>query len=414
MARRAVQHAPDLEDSRHLNGLQHRPSQFILEGGWRSGGGDAGSGPQLDQYEGLLRSMMEGESERRAYLEHDGRTQMNYVKSNDGWFWSLCVWEGRAFDRIMWPWFFLTVNATIWTVLSEMNIIKYGAGANASGWETFYVAILNTSLAFLLVFRLNRAAERFWLARQNWGVVVGLGRHFCSGVITHGKHDPQQRDEAIKWTAAFAVASMQFMRGYSECPAAALLGILSTEETVRLHRAPHPPLYASCQIRSALQELFCITVDTPPALAHLYAQQLQILETSLNGMMDNEGAMERIRSTPLPLVYVTHLRTFLLLFLLTMPYIWEYAWGWSTIPIVAVSSYALLGLEGASQEVESPFEHDRPNHLNMDAYCLLILSNIQQMLQHSADREIEKRLLNSDEESKTSDGIREASDPPPS
>jgi putative membrane protein len=98
--------------------------------------------------------------------------------------------------------------------------------------------------------------------------------------------------------------------------------------------------------------------------------------------------MERIRSSPLPLVYVAHLRTFLLLFLIALPYLSEPSWGWATIPIVAVTSFALLGLETAAVECEAPFRQDRTNHLNIGSYCLLLLSNVQQSLQHAVDKEM--------------------------
>jgi putative membrane protein len=69
----------------------------------------------------------------------------------------------------------------------------------------------------------------------------------------------------------------------------------------------------------------------------------------LNNMMDQEGTpgtRGQIRSTPLPLVYATHLRTFLLLFLISLPYGWYRSWGWSTIPIIFITTpFAMLGLE---------------------------------------------------------------------
>lgn len=388
----------DVEDPRRAKALVCRESQ--LGCGWRATNETAGNTLEedLDRYKdyGMLQSMMAGEKTRRNTLEVDGKIQMTYTKSNDGWVPTLISWRGRALDRIYWPWGLLTLNAFAWTLFVELYLGEYETQSN-SGWESFFSTILNTSLAFLLVFRLNRAAERFWLARQNWGVIVGVGRHFASGVLVHGRHNPRKRDEAIKWVAAFSIATKQFMRSIHEIDALSLAGILEKEDVIALQNAPHPPLYASCKIRSALQELFYISAETPPGLALFYSQQLQTLEGSLNIMMDNEGAMERIKSTPLPLVYVTHLRTFLVLFLALLPYIWAGMWGWPTVPIVFVTSFAFLGLEGASEEVECPFRKDRPNHLNMDAYCLVLLMNIQQILKQTADSEIEKRRLSGSE-----------------
>jgi len=258
-------------------------------------------------------------------------------------------------------------------------------------WEFFISIVLNTSLSFLLVFRLNRAAERYWLARQSWGNVIAYVRHLVSGIEAHGGHDPENRDCAVRWVAAFPVATMQYMRYIMDIPSNMLEGILDPADVKLLAASPHPPLYASNRVRGALTDLFLVTPDTPPGLAHAWTQQLDTLEKTLNNIMDQEGSMERIRSTPLPLVYVAHLRIFLLVFLISLPYIWYPSWRWSTIPIVFITSFAMLGLEGTAVEVECPFRRDRPNHLDMDEFCIVALSTIQQTVCGAANRDIEKK-----------------------
>lgn len=269
--------------------------------------------------------------------------------------------------------------------------LSYSERFNEESWEIFIALVVNTSLSFLLVFRLNRAAERFWLARQCWGTIVGDVRHLVSGIEAHGGHDPVKRDDAIRWAAAFPIAVMQYIRGISDVPPGMLAGILSPEDVKLLESSPHKPLYAADRVRAALTDLFCVTAETPPGLAHAWAQQMDTLEQTLNNMMDQEGAMERIRSTPLPLVYVAHLRIFLLFFLLTLPYIWYPSWQWFTIPIVFITSFALLGLEGTAMEVECPFQRDRANHLDMDNFCILALSTIQQTVCEAANRDIQRQ-----------------------
>ena len=45
-------------------------------------------------------------------------------------------------------------------------------------------------------------------------------------------------------------------------------------------------------------------------------------------------------------------------------------------------------------ECKSPFEKGRPNHLNMDAYCLIILRDVQQLiLVTNADSEINSKEM---------------------
>jgi ion channel-forming bestrophin family protein len=281
------------------------------------------------------------------------------------------------------------VNATIWTCIVKLHHRDWVEDADQ--WEFFIGIVLNTSLSFLLVFRLNRAASRFWSARESWGTIVGATRHLVSGIQMHADHDAKNQRLAVKWVVALVVATMQYMRSIKNIPPDMLAGILDPTDVKRMENSLHPPLYAADRVRAALTEIFRVTPETPTPLAISRSQQMDTLEQTLNKIMDQEGAMERIRSTPLPLVYVTHLRTFLLIFLLALPYVWLSAFGWYTIPVVCLSGFALLGLEGIAIEVEAPFQRDRTNHLNMDGFCLLIMQTTQQTIRDAADSEIAKR-----------------------
>jgi len=188
-------------------------------------------------------------------------------------------------------------------------------------------------------------------------------------------------------------------------------GVLTPEDLEDLNSSEHPPLYAADMIRFHLAGLFgpadFLTEGNPKsigssphdttartiALSDFRTQQLLSLEQQLNVMIDEEGALERIKGTPLPLVYVTHLRTWLMLFLLTLPYFWEASLGYALIPVEFLAAFALLGLEGAAAEVEAPFSKDRTNHLDMDSFCLAIYSNILQQAKEDARRRIQTKQI---------------------
>jgi ion channel-forming bestrophin family protein len=405
-------------------------------------------------------------------LQHDGRKQILYPKSNHkSWLRTICILEGRALDKFALPWLLVTLNAVLWVVLVEFVLAPHSylyLVEDFASYETYFALVLNSSLAFLLVFRLNRSAERFWQARASWGMIVAVSRTMVSGVLvhattlsqqreqqqqqrrqrrqnlpsnknTHHHHDhpttthttgtastatttptsnvEYHRDEVIRWIAAFSVSSMHFIRGLSDLAPDTLCGILSQDQLQALETQPHGPLYAADQIRWHLKELFRMdsngndnenededgndednTHHHHPAPGVVLAvhqhfaatQHFDTLEVQVNELVKEIGALERIRATPLPLVYVSHLRTFLLCFLIATPYVWQSTLGYSTIPIVALTAFALLGLEGAAQEVESPFQRHRTNHLDMDSFCLGLLSNILQQLRTNADREIRR------------------------
>lgn len=388
--------------------------------------GDSSSDDDLEKtissYDGfpLVQSMLESEERRTASLNKEGSKQIRYPKSNSGWFRSLFVLEGRALDRIFLPWLLVTLNAVAWAVAYdklEFRNQEESFSLDITIMRRNYIEgvlelVLTSTMAFLLVFRLNRSATRFWMARGSWGIIVVKCRAMVSSILLHGSHNPCDRDQAIRWVAAFAIASMNLARDQETDPST-VEGILDDEELEAMNTAEHSPLYAADQIRYHLGKLFGPTDSRAVlsaegensggdfikdshdaafsiALSDFRAKQLILLEKQLNVMIDEEGALERIKKTPLPLVYVTHLRTWLMLFLLTLPYFWEATLGYAIIPVECLSAFALLGLEGAASEVEAPFRKERTNHLDMDSYCLAILSNILQQAKQDANRRMKE------------------------
>lgn len=87
------------------------------------------------------------------------------------------------------------------------------------------------------------------------------------------------------------------------------------------------------------------------------------------------GATERINATPLPFVYVVHLRTFLMLYLALWIPVEAATHGWISLPILFAISWALLGTEAAAVECERPFGH-KSNHLALGKACVTVSRNV--------------------------------------
>jgi putative membrane protein len=225
-------------------------------------------------------------------------------------------------------------------------------------------------------------------------MVIAYIRVLTSGICEHLSHSPKRRDQAVAWTAAFAVASKQMLRGETNISQAELAGVLSSDDVMRLQIAKHPPLYCCEEIRHAIQRAFPKSCCKDHAhsgdnVSAMIAQStiIRSLESSIDALIINIGGMERIRVTPLPMVYVSHLRTFLLLYLLLLPYMIGESWGYFTVPTVFITSFSLLGIDGAAAECESPFQKSRVNHLDMDTFCQTAFKSVLQILIHAAERE---------------------------
>ncbi|GAX15513.1 putative membrane protein [Fistulifera solaris] len=333
----------------------------------------------------LLQTLLQYENVRTAQLLAEGSCQRNYPKSNDGWMKTIFVLEGRALDLIAVPLTLLVLHATAYTLLTKLWLQRNDRAMES--WEMFFSLVINTTLSFLLVFRLNRAADRYWSSRTLWGLLIARARAFSACIIAHTAEDNlYHRDEAIRWIVASVIASMELLRGVKELPVLNFSGILSKDEVYRLSANTHPPIYAFDEARYHINAIFRVTEHTPVGVAQMYARHLMALETHVDMLLECCGGLERIRGTPLPIVYVAHLRTFIVFALLFFPYLWGPSWGWATIPIVTASAFAWLGIDGAAAEAEAPFRQNRVNALDMNSYCLGYLEVVKQQLLNHAER----------------------------
>ena len=88
-------------------------------------------------------------------------------------------------------------------------------------------------------------------------------------------------------------------------------------------------------------------------------------------------------ATPLPYVYVAHLRTFLIIYLIAAASAAVAEWGLAAVPALVAMSWALLGIEAAAVECERPFGH-QPHHLALGKFCVVCAENIAQTLRDVA------------------------------
>jgi len=277
------------------------------------------------------------------------------------------------------PWTLCTLNAVLWQVLDSTIGLDYPTDTTFE-WQSLHSAVFSTTLAFLLVFRLNRVALRWWETRRMWGVIVEQIRILVASAMEYMQHSPELRDQLVAWTLGFAVASKQLLRKDVTINLHELAGILSPDQVERMSSAKHPPLYAAGMARHVICRALRVNHEISSGEATSHSLNRQMLENNVTTLIQNIGGMERVSSTPLPLVYVAHLRTFLMIYLLSIPYLYGSSWHYWTIPNVFVLSFALLGIDGAAADCEIPFMKNRANHLDMEAYCLGAMNNVIQIM----------------------------------
>ncbi|CAG8519226.1 16506_t:CDS:2 [Gigaspora margarita] len=102
---------------------------------------------------------------------------------------------------------------------------------------------------------------------------------------------------------------------------------------------------------------------------------------SINSLIECLTTFERILRTPIPLAYSIHLSQTVWIYCLSLPFQLVNSVGWSTIPIVFLASFILLGIERIAAEIENPFGYD-PNDLDLDGFCKIIEREITIITSH--------------------------------
>jgi len=215
-----------------------------------------------------------------------------------------------------------------------------------------------TNLAYIYTY-----TQYIYTYTQLCGWMMIHCRNLAMSSIASLHDQPVFRDRLCEIAVAFPVAFMLHLWGEPTTRAATfarmLDGVLDEEDMARIQSATHRPLALITLAQTVLNDCFRSTGVTAqstsrerPIEAVVY---LELLKT-IKGLGVPLGGCERVQGSPLPFVYVAHLRCFLLIVLCGTPIVHACDWQWATIPLSLVIAFSLLGLEAASVECERPFK----------------------------------------------------------
>ena len=107
-------------------------------------------------------------------------------------------------------------------------------------------------------------------------------------------------------------------------------------------------------------------------------EQLLVLENEIEKLSNIQGACERIRNTPIPFGYAIHLKRILLIYLITLPFVFVKSLHWWSIPLMMLVFFTMIGIELIGEEIEDPFGKD-VNDLPFDELQDKIEGNIDEI-----------------------------------
>lgn len=217
------------------------------------------------------------------------------------------------------------------------------------------------------VFRTNTSYQRWDEARKNWGMNINHTRDLVRMANTYYDRNgvsPEERQSDLQYTALCTWAFVRAMKRH----------LSPTEEDEQAfqqelyEKLPQPQaqmiIDAAHRPNRALQDL-SYAIDNLP----MHFMRKNEIHRAVTIFEDNLGSSERLLTSPVPLFYSRHLARFLFVWLMLLPLaLYEPMAGtWNhvaMIPVTAVISVFLFGIEELATQLEEPF-----TILPMQAFC---------------------------------------------
>ncbi len=302
----------------------------------------------------------------------DGAANFNAYEP-DQWLPTLSL---NVTDFMRWPWLLITA----WGVLLQCYVewinpdILYLFSLSSDAHT-----ILGGALSFLIVFRTNSSYDRWWEARCAWQTVITTCRSLAAQTAPALRNDAAT-DRLIMQLAAFTVSLKCFLR--EEPITENELGDAMDRSHIELLNASRSPCILSLRlicshIRQNLPLDDPSTVFDESTLGTTIYNEAQELVRMLSICV---GQCERIKNTPMTFGYVATLRSFLILWMVTLPICTVGAYGWLAPPALSFLAYVFFNIEQMAIEIEQPFGDD-DNDLPLEAFILDLEETMLEMIE---------------------------------
>ncbi len=273
---------------------------------------------------------------------------------NKDWFRQLFAIKGTVIGNI----YGRVIFFILWTTLV---CIIYHKGYLSENEKIDMVVfnVVGLALGLLLVFRTNTSYDRYWEGRKLLGSLTNSTRN--ASIILNKitpKEDKAAREYYYKMLSSFFYATKEHLRdGVKE---EHIQQFMPDEIKSEILQHRHIPIAILDKLVTKSNEFKKL-----PAVSEA---DMIALNNELFNMSNNLGGMERIKNTPVPFAYASHLQFFVMLYFITLPFGLYDKFHWLSVPVIGIVSFILLGINEIGVEIEDPFGDD-PNDLPSDTLC---------------------------------------------
>jgi len=281
------------------------------------------------------------------------------------WYFNKLIWNTHMLHEL-WLGLLVVVLYTLALVIAQIYL-KIDIWPKPS---SMVHSILGLALGLLLVFRTNTAYDRWWEGRKLLGALVNNARNLAIKIKTYFTSEDDQKFMA-RMTAAYCFALKSHLRDKDGAKRVFDLQLITEQEYHHLKNFKHKPN----EIARMMYEL----ANQHYEEGAMKEMQFLSFEKHLAALTDIIGGCERIKKTPMPKAYGIHLRQFLNLYIFTLPFNLVHDLKYWTVPLLAVTFYALAGLKKIGEEIEEPFGTDN-NDLPVNQIAHTIYNNVYEMV----------------------------------
>lgn len=260
--------------------------------------------------------------------------------------------------RIMWK---ELIYIGLFTLLIAFIEIRYFPNSSVLSNLISIYSIVGFVISLLLVFRTNTAYDRWWEGRKKWGAMVNDSRNLAIKINAMVK-DEKTRQFFERMIPNFVFAMKEHLR---EGVVAEELELFESEKGIL--EKEHIPNAISSAIYKKIQRL--------NKKGEISNEDFIILDKNMNALLDNLGACERIKNTPIPYSYSLFLKKFIFIYVTTLPLAFVSLFGYYSALIATFIFYVFVSIEVLAEEIEDPFGQDS-NDLPTDALCEKIKANV--------------------------------------
>lgn len=252
--------------------------------------------------------------------------------------------------------------------------------------------IVGAALGLLLILRTNAGYDRWWEARKLWGGIVNQSRNLAISGLAYGPRDEEWREDFVRWSAVFAPVARASLR--QQWPGEEVTALVGPEWARRIADSGHMPSFVALRLATLLREATDEHQLDRMAFLQIDKERAQLI--------DHIGACERILKTPLAKAYSIKIRRFLLLFLITLPFVLLHRLQspWQIPPICMLVAYLLLALDCIGAELQNPFSEKNLSHLPLQDIGMTIQRNLLALLNDDKQAESTRGLSRLDSRSR--------------